>query len=350
MPNSIKEILIIVWKYLSKSFSVLVLFLLVYVFTWQAIGVLGAFHWTAKIEGTQIRAEKDKDDEPSAGGDGVNSLNVYVVRAKAFEWELLDHELRVEKGKLINDEINEPARQAINEKIAGLKDRLKLIEEKYGSYISGYKSLDSVQLVPGRDLLTWADFVSLSSHYLTLILTVIMGGLGSLISITVGYLFGGGEERRRILFSWYLFRPILGMVTAMSVFVLTKAGQVLSFSGGAGVTDVSSWDQPLSPYFVGFLGIIAGLISRQAIEKIEEVGANVFKLKGKHADKDRWFHADIKLSDEEVQSLAELCASDDKTIERWVSKKEAVPASAQRLFAAWLRTGRPELFTDLRPQ
>ena len=131
--------------------------------------------------------------------------------------------------------------------------------------------------------LSWVKALGYEIHYpfvfsmatmprqlLTLILTLSMGALGSVIFLTLAYFRDQGE----IAFSWYLFRPFLGMVTAFAVFVLAKAGQ-LTISSGSNV-DVLSED--LSPYFISFLAIVSGLLSEQAIRRIRGVGDNIFPV------------------------------------------------------------------------
>jgi uncharacterized membrane protein len=106
---------------------------------------------------------------------------------------------------------------------------------------------------------------SLPRDLLTLFVTLMMGALGSVLFVTRTYLQQGDERG----FAWYLFRPFLGMITALAVFVAFKAGQLTL----GGVTT----DQPLNPFLLSFVAIISGLLSEQAIERLARIGGNMFR-------------------------------------------------------------------------
>ena len=69
---------------------------------------------------------------------------------------------------------------------------------------------------------------TMPAQLLTLILTLSMGSLGSVIFLT-RELFREGEKHS---INWYIFRPFLGMVTAIAIFVLAKSGQLVISDGG----------------------------------------------------------------------------------------------------------------------
>ncbi|HYC64134.1 MAG TPA: hypothetical protein VEC14_05325, partial [Reyranellaceae bacterium] len=87
-------------------------------------------------------------------------------------------------------------------------------------------------------------FVTLPGSVLTLLLALSMGALGSTLFVT-GEFFGVGASRP---FAWFLFRPFLGMITALAVFVVFKAGQ-LTMAGGA---PSSNSEIDLNPFLVSF--------------------------------------------------------------------------------------------------
>jgi hypothetical protein len=180
---------------------------------------------------------------------------------------------------------------------------------------------------------------------LTLLLTISMGALGSLIYITRDYF----QRETQNPFSWYLFRPFLGMVTAIAVFVLAKAGQ-LTISD-AGVTEGVA--ENLNPYFISFLAIISGLLSEQATERIRAAGASVFRVEGQGTPApERWAVGLTERMDEQGKSAADLAGfvdEDEPTVQEWCDELRPVPATAQTIIASWLGIPRRRLFTDLPP-
>ena len=109
-------------------------------------------------------------------------------------------------------------------------------------------------------------FTQLNRSVLVLLLTLAMGTLGSTIFITMEYI--AVQEITRPV-SWYVIRPLLGMVTAIAIFVLAKAGQ-LTISADSGSAE-------LNPFVISFLAIISGMLTEQAIEKIGKSAGVVFK-------------------------------------------------------------------------
>jgi len=103
--------------------------------------------------------------------------------------------------------------------------------------------------------------VTMPIELLTLILTISMGGLGSIIFLTKQF-FNYNEES----LSWYFFRPFLGMITALVIYILSKSG----------LSVMASSESVPNPFFMSFLAIVSGLFSEHAYEKIEEVGKNIF--------------------------------------------------------------------------
>jgi conjugal transfer/entry exclusion protein len=111
-------------------------------------------------------------------------------------------------------------------------------------------------------------FTTMDRSSLVIFLTMAMGMLGSTIFITQEYVRAksNGQDdssqwsRSYRPISWYIVRPFLGVATAISIYILAKAGQISLTS--------SSGTQSLDPFFISFLAIISGLLSEQAIQRI----------------------------------------------------------------------------------
>jgi hypothetical protein len=144
--------------------------------------------------------------------------------------------------------------------------------------------------------------------------------------------------------SYYVFRPFLGAITALSVYILAKAG-VLIVSTPA---DASS-GVGLSPFFVSFLGIISGLLAEQALDTIQTAGRNWFASSPKTGT-DRWADK-IKglIADKDKAPLANALGVSAEVLDGWIDQKAPVPERAQAVIAAWLKTPPRDLFTDIAP-
>ncbi len=182
---------------------------------------------------------------------------------------------------------------------------------------------------------------SMPIELLTLVLTMSMGALGSLIFITLEYF----KEDTSKSFSWYFFRPFLGMVTALAIFVFAKAGQLTISDEGV--------SENLNPYFLSFLGIISGLVSEHATDKLRATGATFFQSDiDKKLSLDRWaisIEEQIKKQDKSVSELTQFVSASEKTVDDWVKEKKPVPVDEQKIIAAWLAVPRRQIFTDLPP-
>ena len=111
-------------------------------------------------------------------------------------------------------------------------------------------------------------FILVPVEILTLFLTLSMGVLGSTIHINREFF---NPSEKRYLF-WYLYRPALGMATALAVFILFRAGQI-SISGSSGGTPADG----MNAFMVSFLAVISGLLSEDAYLWIVRAGQRFFK-------------------------------------------------------------------------
>jgi hypothetical protein len=100
---------------------------------------------------------------------------------------------------------------------------------------------------------------------LKIVLVISMGVLGSLIFVTIEFIKEPrGQLKQR--FNMYFFRPFLGMIVALAMYVLVK-------SGLSSIVDSTAED--LSPFLISFLGIVSGMLSEQAYKKIATTGNNM---------------------------------------------------------------------------
>lgn len=177
----------------------------------------------------------------------------------------------------------------------------------------------------------------LPREILTLVLALTMGGLGATLQVTKTLVDGVRVENA----SYYIVRPFQGMVTALVMYVLLKAGQLTITSTDGAIS--------LNNYFVAFASIIAGLMSQQAYRVIENAGAALLKSDGGES---RWA---FKLKDylaaaqAAPEQLAAGIGANPAEVLAWIDEKQEVPATYQRLISVWLRVPERELFTSQPP-
>ena len=185
---------------------------------------------------------------------------------------------------------------------------------------------------------------TMPAQLLTLILTLSMGSLGSVIFLT-RELFREGEKHS---INWYIFRPFLGMVTAIAIFVLAKSGQLVISDGGN--PESGKMSETLNPFFISFLAIISGVLSEQAYEKIHNTGKSFFQTGiGENA---RWAVHLRKIMETQHKTPAEAAkylSQSIEVIQDWMDEQAPVPENAQKIIAAWLDKPGREIFSDQAP-
>jgi hypothetical protein len=183
----------------------------------------------------------------------------------------------------------------------------------------------------------YAWLFPIPSEVLTLVLALVLGALGSALHMTKLTLEGTESFKP----SWYLFRPCQGVLMALVVFVLLKAGQLTM---GAGDTD------SLNPFFVAFVGVVSGLLSPDAYRLIQRAGATLIPAAEDGAD--RWAFGLAQVLADSGRTAAELAAgigATEEEVSAWAREATAVPARQQALVAAWLHADARRLFTADRP-
>ena len=106
------------------------------------------------------------------------------------------------------------------------------------------------------------------SDVLVLTLVIIMGLLGS--SLQLSYIYATQYEAKTT--SFYIIRPLFGVITAFVIFIVAKAGIPLI----ADSTRLGA-NAPINPYFISFLAIISGMLSERALVSLTRIGSNYFR-------------------------------------------------------------------------
>jgi len=180
-----------------------------------------------------------------------------------------------------------------------------------------------------------------------------MGALGSLLSITKSYI---DEERKWDVstackshpMALFVVKPLLGVVTAFAVFVFLQAGLAL--------TDGALGENPgnINPYFIAFVAIVAGLMSRQAIDRIERWGrrflgeqqtpAWAYGLRSALEQKNQNISEPLEQFD--VSKLAKHLGASEEQVQAWITQHQRVPPSMQERIIGFFGMDRRRLFVE----
>jgi len=276
---------------------------------------------------------------------------------------------RNERGDDIFRNISSAKRNAdsVSDAIKSDRDELEKVVDRVKHGLSGiigaderYKDLNPIEKGQIQDAVS--EFSSLKNIFwkvpytlaimpteiLVLFLVLAMGVLGSTIFITQlffkreTYNEELGEDLNLVFF---LSRPWFGAITALSIFVLAKAGVLF-------LTDPTSQSGPatLSPFFISFIAIISGLFSEQAIQAIKKAAQDWFRGEGSLAA--RWgigLKQALEKGGRDKARFAEATGIPLDTVEAWFEEEKPVAANMQATLSAWLETPTRILFTDIPP-
>ena len=111
-----------------------------------------------------------------------------------------------------------------------------------------------------------------------LLLAAIFGALGSFLHVARSFAtFAGNRALVASWIWWYCLQPLAGMALAVVVYVVVRGGFL---SAGASGADVS-------PYGVAGIAALAGMFSKQATDKLNEVFSTMFQTGADAARRDK---------------------------------------------------------------
>ena len=119
--------------------------------------------------------------------------------------------------------------------------------------------------------------IAVSEEVRLLLIVLVTGALGSYIHLATS--FADYVGNRRFSWSWgwwYMLRPFIGMALAVIVYFVVRGGLVGANGGASG----------LNPYGVAAVAGLAGMFSRQATDKLQEVFQNLFRTENPPARED----------------------------------------------------------------
>lgn len=128
---------------------------------------------------------------------------------------------------------------------------------------NGAAAIDDLQMARYSgigDYFFWA-----TPGQLVLILTLLMGALGGIISVARAFVLSEDKQPKA---SDYIIRPLLGAVIAFVIYMLVQVTQAMIATG-------ASADQ-LNPYPVVLIAVVAGFMATDAVDAIERWGKALF--------------------------------------------------------------------------
>lgn len=124
------------------------------------------------------------------------------------------------------------------------------------------------------------ELVSMPTIFLTLIVTMAAGGLGTVVSYTRGLQSRERLEARaegRLLVSDDVSRLMVmvgeGIAAALAIFLLAGAGMLVLTQGSGPNNQIE-----LSPYTVAFIAFLSGFMAENAFTRIQEAGRKLFSV------------------------------------------------------------------------
>ncbi|WP_299587425.1 hypothetical protein [uncultured Tateyamaria sp.] len=112
--------------------------------------------------------------------------------------------------------------------------------------------------------------VSFPTIFLTLIVTIAAGGLGTVVAFSRRYY--SSKQAENLTLSRLFVNVGEGIAAAIAIFLFSGAGMLALTQGGSPGNDVE-----LSPYTVAFIAFLSGFMAEDAFASIQSAGKRIFK-------------------------------------------------------------------------
>ncbi len=277
--------------------------------------ILNLYEYPFSADFRSVQAQCKILDPDAAGGDPVCGM-------------IADYEARIEEaGRIDQGEIDtklEQIRIDTLSKVEELQQQNPLlnyyVEYQFWNF-AGYEWL-----------------LYMPQQVLVLFLTMAMGVLGSVITMTWSYVRDdSGLTMRR-----FVVLPLVGSMSAFVILIFVSAGQLTLTAGDDNGT--------LNPFVLSFLGVISGLLSERAYTRMADVGSNFFRVDD---GQPRWANglkAAMAQAGVSTADLARHLYIAEEEAGRIVNETVTATLEQQRLIAACLRIPVRDIFTDVPPE
>lgn len=135
--------------------------------------------------------------------------------------------------------------------------------------LSIWPDSSSAESLKAKFRLLWWE-LELNPGQRLVLLVMLVGAAGSFIHSTTSFTGFVGNQRLMMSWAWWYFlRPFIGAILAFGVYIVVRGGLVS--------VDTSNADQNINLYGLTALSFLAGMFSKVAIDKMEEVFRNLFR-------------------------------------------------------------------------
>lgn len=201
----------------------------------------------------------------------VNSEKTYLTPSKVseqnnhirkFEKNLIDNKAKLKELLSVPDS-NKEIISELESRVRASQDGLEMFRFQSQEINAVLKVIENHNKIY-TSLFNIKYLWDIPKDILIIMLIFSMGALGSLIFLTIEFLKNTKEEEK---FSVYFFRPLLGSIMALAVFVMFKSGQYM-----LGVEP----EEHVSPFFISFISIISGMMTEKAYGSLTLQGETFF--------------------------------------------------------------------------
>jgi hypothetical protein len=181
-------------------------------------------------------------------------------------------------SSLQSDEISfEKGEKDASLKIDELGNSLASNEQEFKELTKGQQDFKSMAQAWDHTRSSSFPYINIPYDLLVILLVMMMGALGGVVRLVQDF---GSSRHHNPGFEDYILDPAIGSVVAIGGYVLAKTGLLLLSS--------TKGETSLSPYMIGLVGIISGLLANDVILKIAESGQKILQHSpaGEEHDKD----------------------------------------------------------------
>jgi hypothetical protein len=150
------------------------------------------------------------------------------------------------------------------QQISKVQELLKLDQAQYSELTSGRQEFLAFKEMEHK----WYTKLLVDTPYdlLVMLLVMLMGALGGIVRILRDY---GDPNRKDPSSRDYFFIPLIGAVIAIGGYVLAKTGLLLLSS--------TKGETSLSPFMIGLVGMVSGLLAKEVVDRIAGYGSKILK-------------------------------------------------------------------------
>lgn len=180
--------------------------------------------------------------------------------------------------------------------------------------------------------------------FLAMWLLVVGGALGAMLKILFRHLL----PAENVAFADLVLEPAKGLICAVLLFILLRSG----FAVVSGTASLTPEGAALSPFFVAFLAVGAGLMSDQVLRAVRSTASAFIGERGR-LHPNRWavgLDAALQMARMTSAQLAErLGLPGPERVEMWRRLQEPVESEYQEKITLLLNVPAYRLFTDMQP-